>query len=95
MNPRFAALLLLVLFCSQRLAAQKLPNCCLQTSDKCLPRQILVNYFQQEAGKGCKIGATVFETSKGRKLCARPQDESLCVQKLIAYLDNKNKPNKL
>ncbi|XP_077417247.1 C-C motif chemokine 19-like [Vanacampus margaritifer] len=96
MDPRLAALLLAMLFCSRPAAGtgEKLADCCLATSDKCFPRQILVSSYQQEAGKGCKHSATVFVSKAGKRLCAPAPDESECVRALVAHLDKRNKRNK-
>ncbi|XP_061528708.1 C-C motif chemokine 3-like 1 [Phycodurus eques] len=93
MDPRLAALLLVVLLCSHPAAGQKLVGCCLATRNMCFPRKIVASYFHQEAGNGCKYSATVFLSKAGKQLCAPPQYESKCVQELIAYLDN-NKPQR-
>ncbi|XP_077378975.1 C-C motif chemokine 17-like [Festucalex cinctus] len=94
-SPRLAALLLLVMLVYSRTAAgEKLEDCCLDTSDKCFPRQILVSYYRQEAGKGCKRSATVFVSKVGKRLCAPAPDESECVKALVAHLDKRSKRNK-
>uniref|UniRef100_A0A3Q3DA11 Chemokine interleukin-8-like domain-containing protein n=1 Tax=Hippocampus comes TaxID=109280 RepID=A0A3Q3DA11_HIPCM len=94
MKPQVVALLLLALVCLQPAAGEKLVSCCLDTSDKCFPRQIVVSYYHQEAGKGCQHSATVFMSKAGKRLCAPAAHKSKCVQELVAFLDKRNKSKK-
>ncbi|XP_051925084.1 C-C motif chemokine 19-like [Hippocampus zosterae] len=89
-----ALLLLLALVCRQPAAGEKLISCCLDTSTKCFPRQIVVGYYHQEAGKGCRHSATVFISKAGKRLCAPALHKSKCVQELVAFLDKRSKSKK-
>ncbi|NXD85857.1 CCL19 protein, partial [Halcyon senegalensis] len=45
-------------------------DCCLRTSEMPIPRRIVQNYQLQLVQDGCNIPATVFITTKGKRLCA-------------------------
>ncbi|NXO01628.1 CCL19 protein, partial [Rhinopomastus cyanomelas] len=45
-------------------------DCCLRTSEKPIPRRIVQDYQLQLVQDGCDIPATVFITTKGKRLCA-------------------------
>ncbi|XP_066038403.1 C-C motif chemokine 19 [Chamaea fasciata] len=45
-------------------------DCCLRTSDMPIPRRIVQDYRLQLVQDGCDIPATVFITTKGKRLCA-------------------------
>ncbi|XP_074527112.1 monocyte chemotactic protein 1B-like [Halichoeres trimaculatus] len=90
MAPRLiAALLLLGVVCVEFSAAEVPIDCCLTTSSKRVPIQIIADHRIQEAGKGCDIGATVFETKKGVILCISHPSEEAWVRKTIRHLEKK------
>ncbi|NWW71909.1 CCL19 protein, partial [Climacteris rufus] len=45
-------------------------DCCLRTSNMPIPRRIVQDYWLQLVQDGCDIPATVFITTKGKRLCA-------------------------
>ncbi|NWU96950.1 CCL19 protein, partial [Upupa epops] len=45
-------------------------DCCLRTREKPIPRWIVQDYQLQLVQDGCNIPATVFITTKGKRLCA-------------------------
>ncbi|XP_009645642.2 C-C motif chemokine 19 [Egretta garzetta] len=45
-------------------------DCCLRTSETPIPRRIVQNYELQLVQDGCNIPATVFITTRGKRLCA-------------------------
>ncbi|XP_072113640.1 C-C motif chemokine 19-like [Mobula birostris] len=45
-------------------------DCCLDVSNKVIPRWIVAGYKVQSEAWGCRIPAVVFTTVKDRKLCA-------------------------
>ncbi|KFP86426.1 C-C motif chemokine 19, partial [Acanthisitta chloris] len=45
-------------------------DCCLRTSETPIPRRIVKDYRLQLVQDGCTIPATVFITTKGKRLCA-------------------------
>ncbi|RVE68637.1 hypothetical protein OJAV_G00093850 [Oryzias javanicus] len=69
MASRVAALIFLGLLFVQLASAEVPMDCCLSVSKNRLPAKIIVSYSIQEAGKGCDISATVFETKGGKRLC--------------------------
>ncbi|NXW11145.1 CCL19 protein, partial [Fregetta grallaria] len=44
--------------------------CCLWTSERPIPQQIVQDYWLQLVQDGCNIPAAVFITTKGKCLCA-------------------------
>ncbi|XP_026177474.1 C-C motif chemokine 20-like [Mastacembelus armatus] len=94
MASRVAALLLLGLICTGFAAAEIVVDCCLKTTNKKLPLQIIVGYSIQEAGKGCDISATAFLTKNRRTLCVVHPSEEEWVKSHVAYLENKKQANK-
>ncbi|TKS77906.1 C-C motif chemokine 19 [Collichthys lucidus] len=89
MASRVSALLLLGVICVGFAAAEIAKDCCLLTSPKHLPLNILVGYKIQEAGQGCLINATVFFTKGGRTLCVSHPSEQAWVRKRIEHLKKK------
>ncbi|XP_059829800.1 C-C motif chemokine 19-like [Hypanus sabinus] len=45
-------------------------DCCLDVSNKVIPRRIVTGYKVQSEVFGCRIPAIVFTTVRNRKLCA-------------------------
>ncbi|NXE75362.1 CCL19 protein, partial [Cochlearius cochlearius] len=45
-------------------------DCCLRTSETPIPRRIVQDYQLQLVQGGCNIPATVFITTRGKRLCA-------------------------
>ncbi|NXA86613.1 CCL19 protein, partial [Melanocharis versteri] len=45
-------------------------DCCLRTSEMPIPWRIVQDYWLQLVQDGCDIPATVFITTKGKRLCA-------------------------
>ncbi|NWI55211.1 CCL19 protein, partial [Calyptomena viridis] len=45
-------------------------DCCLRTKDTPIPRWIVQDYWLQLVQDGCDIPATIFITTKGKRLCA-------------------------
>ncbi|NXL62424.1 CCL19 protein, partial [Chordeiles acutipennis] len=45
-------------------------DCCLRTKEKPIPWRIVQDYRLQLVQDGCDIPATVFITTKGKRLCA-------------------------
>ncbi|XP_044187973.1 eotaxin-like [Thunnus albacares] len=89
MASRVTALLFLVVICIGFTAGEIAVDCCLSTTDRRLPRNILSSYVIQESGKGCVVSATVFITKKGKRLCAPESSQAKWVQDLITFLDKK------
>ncbi|XP_029296046.1 C-C motif chemokine 19-like [Cottoperca gobio] len=89
MASRIAVLLLLGVVCVGFATAQMLLDCCLNVSNKPVPLQILQSYNIQEAGDGCKIGATTFLTKVGRTLCVSHPLDKAWVRKYIKHLDER------
>nr|XP_046242341.1 C-C motif chemokine 19-like [Scatophagus argus] len=89
MASRAAALLLLGFICVGFATAEIAVDCCLRTTNKFLPLQILDHYIIQDAGKGCEISATAFITKVGRTLCVSHPSEEDWVKKHIAFLERK------
>ncbi|XP_003213424.1 C-C motif chemokine 19 isoform X2 [Meleagris gallopavo] len=54
-------------------AGNNVLDCCLRTSEKPIPRRIVQDYRMQLVQNGCDIPATVFITTRGKRLCAPPQ----------------------
>ncbi|OPJ75416.1 C-C motif chemokine 19 [Patagioenas fasciata monilis] len=48
-------------------------DCCLRTKETPIPWRIVQDYRLQLVQDGCNIPATVFITTKGKRLCAPPQ----------------------
>ncbi|XP_038868934.1 C-C motif chemokine 20-like [Salvelinus namaycush] len=68
-----AKILFSVLFlyvCYQVTQGQMVMDCCLEVNKKEIPPRIVTGYQPQVRGQGCSIDAIVFNTKKGRKLCA-------------------------
>uniref|UniRef100_A0A8C4S865 Chemokine interleukin-8-like domain-containing protein n=1 Tax=Erpetoichthys calabaricus TaxID=27687 RepID=A0A8C4S865_ERPCA len=63
-------------------------DCCLETKDKPVPRNVVLSYRVQKPENGCSIKAIVFQAENGMSLCA--PDSSKWVKNLMDYLD-KNK----
>ncbi|XP_076587583.1 C-C motif chemokine 20-like [Chaetodon auriga] len=89
MASRVTALLLLGVVCFGFAAAEIVVDCCLRTTDKRLPLQILDSYIIQDAGKGCDISATAFITKVGKKLCVSHHSKLAWVKNYINILDKK------
>ncbi|KAK2838047.1 hypothetical protein Q5P01_015259 [Channa striata] len=66
----FFCILFVACSCCTVTFAQTLADCCLQVSNKPVPKHILVDYREQHSGKGCAIDATVLVTRRDKKLCA-------------------------
>uniref|UniRef100_A0A3B3CTQ1 Chemokine interleukin-8-like domain-containing protein n=1 Tax=Oryzias melastigma TaxID=30732 RepID=A0A3B3CTQ1_ORYME len=64
--------------------SEVLKDCCLSVSKNRVPAKFVVSYYIQEAGKGCNLSATVFETKGGRRLCIVHPDGFPWVQKVIS-----------
>ncbi|KAI4882301.1 hypothetical protein NFI96_011114 [Prochilodus magdalenae] len=62
-------------------------DCCLSVSNHPIPKNILTSYREQVKGEGCTIDAVIFNTIKGKKLCAPP--DSKWVKHRKNYLDVK------
>ncbi|XP_051876111.1 C-C motif chemokine 19-like [Pristis pectinata] len=45
-------------------------DCCLDVSNRVIPRRIVAGYKLQGNASGCRIPAVIFITIKDRKLCA-------------------------
>ncbi|XP_041760143.2 C-C motif chemokine 20 [Coregonus clupeaformis] len=63
------SVLFLYIFC-QVTRGQMVMDCCLEVSQKEIPPRIVTGYQPQVRGQGCSIDAMVFNTRKGRNLCA-------------------------
>ncbi|XP_040191556.1 C-C motif chemokine 19-like [Rana temporaria] len=72
-------------------AANMVVDCCLQTSPKRIPSNVVTRYEVQTPEKGCRVKAVVFFTTHtpSLKLCA-PLGNPWVV-KLMKRLDNKKK----
>ncbi|NXA42014.1 CCL19 protein, partial [Eudromia elegans] len=51
-------------------AGNNVVDCCLRTSETHIPRRIVQDYRLQLVQDGCIIPATVFITTRGKRLCA-------------------------
>ncbi|NWJ11035.1 CCL19 protein, partial [Crypturellus undulatus] len=51
-------------------AGNNVIDCCLRTSENQIPRRIVQDYRLQLVQDGCIIPATVFITTRGKRLCA-------------------------
>ncbi|XP_023992926.2 C-C motif chemokine 19a.1 [Salvelinus sp. IW2-2015] len=60
-------------------------DCCLSVSQREIPRHVVIGYQPQVRGQGCSIGAVVFTTRRGLKLCA-PTDPTW-VTDLMNFMD--------
>ncbi|KAF6721085.1 C-C motif chemokine 19 [Oryzias melastigma] len=89
MASRVAALIFLGLLCIQLASAEVPKDCCLSVSKNRVPAKFVVSYYIQEAGKGCNLSATVFETKGGRRLCIVHPDGFPWVQKVISIVDSR------
>ncbi|KAM6303207.1 C-C motif chemokine 19-like [Podargus strigoides] len=69
-------------------------DCCLGTRDTPIPRRIVHDYRLQLVQDGCDIPATVFITTKGKRLCAPLQAPWVIrlQEKLDASSSRKAKP---
>uniref|UniRef100_A0A3B3E187 Chemokine interleukin-8-like domain-containing protein n=1 Tax=Oryzias melastigma TaxID=30732 RepID=A0A3B3E187_ORYME len=77
-----------IFFCSFHFkCSEVLKDCCLSVSKNRVPAKFVVSYYIQEAGKGCNLSATVFETKGGRRLCIVHPDGFPWVQKVISIVD--------
>ncbi|XP_041793644.1 C-C motif chemokine 8-like [Chelmon rostratus] len=89
MASRVAVLFLLGVICFGFVAAEIVVDCCLTTTKRRLPIQILDSYIIQDAGKGCDIGATAFITKVGKTLCVSHHSELPWVKSYIDFLEKK------
>ncbi|XP_025964014.1 C-C motif chemokine 19-like [Dromaius novaehollandiae] len=62
---------LLVLGCVLNVSGgNNVVDCCLRTSENHIPGRIVQDYWIQLVQDGCVIPATVFITTRGKRLCA-------------------------
>ncbi|KAM9544500.1 C-C motif chemokine 19a.1 isoform 1-T2 [Salvelinus alpinus] len=83
-----AKILFCVLFlysCCHVIQGQMVMDCCLSVSQREIPRHVVIGYQPQVRGQGCSIGAVVFTTRRGLKLCA-PTDPTW-VTDLMNFMD--------
>ncbi|XP_062273020.1 C-C motif chemokine 21-like [Scomber scombrus] len=89
MASRIAALLLLGVICLGFASGQVAIDCCLSTSNKHFPHQIVKSYIIQEAGKGCEISATILKSQRGKNICAPEASKAQWVQDIINHVDKR------
>ncbi|XP_059830209.1 C-C motif chemokine 19-like [Hypanus sabinus] len=53
---------------------KSLSDCCLSTSPKRIPAQLVISYKIQKAGDGCNVDAVAFKTKKQIVLCSPPEE---------------------
>ncbi|XP_046873877.1 C-C motif chemokine 19b [Hypomesus transpacificus] len=88
MSFRVAALLLLTVQLWSHVSANtdKAVDCCLSTTNRKIPPDVVQSYFIQSVSGGCRIPATVFVTRKNIRLCAPPASRNNWVARLIRKL---------
>ncbi|XP_062903819.1 C-C motif chemokine 21-like [Mobula hypostoma] len=66
-----------------------LTDCCLRTSPKIIPVNVVKSYEVQTPGYGCNIHAVMFRTKRNKILCSPPKKK--WVLNLMETIDNKKK----
>ncbi|XP_071400560.1 monocyte chemotactic protein 1B-like [Centroberyx affinis] len=64
-------------------------DCCLMVGDVPVDKKFVINYQRQISGQGCSLDAVIFETRKGRHICAAANSQ--WVGKLMTHVNKLKK----
>ncbi|XP_072288836.1 C-C motif chemokine 19-like [Eucyclogobius newberryi] len=94
--PRVLCAVLCCILLSRSVVVGQIPlDCCLQVTNRPVPKGLLVDYSVQVAGQGCDIDAVVLVTRQQRTVCIPPSYSKLHqilehVDKLKLHCQKKN-----